>query len=186
MTSIRTMTPEEYLALPEDKPYLEYYAGEVCPKPMPNFAHTDIARQIKRVFEAYEGTGGGYTTAEGRTRFGSGHEQYFVLPDVAYYRRGITIRDGQIYLPPTVAVEIVSPDQSLAEQRSKCRRYVENGVEVAWLIEPERRWVEVYEAGREPIMLHDPEDALAPAILPSFLITLGYVFAGLDSGSKAP
>lgn len=180
MTSTRTMTPEAYLALPEDKPYLEYYAGEVCPKPMPNFSHQSVSKRLARVLQAYEDEYGGFYSTEARTRFGAGAEQYYLLPDVSYYRPGIALRDGEIFLPPTLAVEIVSPDQSLAEQRRKCRRYVESGVDVAWLIEPERRWVEVYEPGLEPPVLRDPAGVLAPRALPGFSVRLGDLFAGLD------
>ncbi|MBK7329838.1 MAG: Uma2 family endonuclease [Dehalococcoidia bacterium] len=40
------MTPEEYLALPEEKPYLEYVDGVVLQKPMPNEDHGRIAFRI--------------------------------------------------------------------------------------------------------------------------------------------
>jgi Uma2 family endonuclease len=40
------MTPEQYLALPEDKPYLEYVDGVVLQKPMPNKDHAELAAEI--------------------------------------------------------------------------------------------------------------------------------------------
>ena len=40
------MTPEEYLALPEEKPYLEYIDGMVVQKPMPTNEHAKLALEV--------------------------------------------------------------------------------------------------------------------------------------------
>lgn len=40
------MTPEQYLALPEEKPYLEYIDGMVLQKPMPNEQHARVALEV--------------------------------------------------------------------------------------------------------------------------------------------
>ena len=40
------MTPAEYLALPEEKPYLEYVDGMVMQKPRPSKIHSMLALRI--------------------------------------------------------------------------------------------------------------------------------------------
>jgi len=35
-------------------------------------------------------------------------------------------------------------------------RWIENGAEVAWLIDPERKVVEIYRPGESPEVLHEP------------------------------
>ena len=50
------MTPEEYLALPEEKPYLEYVDGVVLQKPMPNEEHGRIAFRIGFLIQTWLGS----------------------------------------------------------------------------------------------------------------------------------
>lgn len=40
------MSESEYLALPEEKPYLEYIDGVVLQKPMPNKSHVLLIEEI--------------------------------------------------------------------------------------------------------------------------------------------
>ena len=42
----RRMTEAEFLALPEEEPYLEYVDGVVLQKPMPNKSHTEIVAEL--------------------------------------------------------------------------------------------------------------------------------------------
>jgi Uma2 family endonuclease len=54
-------------------------------------------------------------------------------------------QENEIYLPPTIAFEIRSDTQSMSTLRDKCREYRSRGVEVCWLIDPQRRTVEVFD-----------------------------------------
>jgi len=42
------MTPEQYLALPQEKPYLEYVDGMVLQKLMPTFDHGALVIRLAR------------------------------------------------------------------------------------------------------------------------------------------
>ncbi|MEP6717473.1 MAG: Uma2 family endonuclease [Terriglobia bacterium] len=44
---------------------------------------------------------------------------------------------------PHFVVELRSPDDRLSRLRPKMREWVENGARLAWLIDPERRAVEI-------------------------------------------
>ena len=81
---------------------------------------------------------------------------------------------------PTVAIEIVSPDQSVSDLRRKCVFYRERGVDVCWLVEPEARWVEVWDASRDGLRLAAGE-ALSAVELPGFDLAVETLWRALDS-----
>ncbi len=53
-------------------------------------------------------------------------------------------------LCPEFLIELRSPSDRLADLQAKMRMWLANGAELAWLIDPERRIVEIYRPGREP------------------------------------
>src|SRR5437763_1753915 len=77
-------------------------------------------------------------------------------PDVAWFpadKPGIPNRKRRPRFPhfaPDFVVELRSPGDRLSRLRPKMREWVDNGASVAWLVDPERRTVEVYRPGREP------------------------------------
>jgi Uma2 family endonuclease len=46
--------------------------------------------------------------------------------------------------PPLLAIEIISPSQSVTEMLAKARRYFAGGVQSFWLVQPELRTISVY------------------------------------------
>jgi Uma2 family endonuclease len=74
-------------------------------------------------------------------------------PDAAYATeeqvRTLRVRDLDHFLPfaPAFVVELLSKTDSVKETERKMLRWIDNGVEVAWLVNPYVRTVTVYEAG---------------------------------------
>ena len=170
----RRMTEAEYLSLPEEKPYLEYVDGVVLQKPMTNAAHGRLVGFIDFAFGLYMRSHGGDYGPERRVYLadGSGYR----LPDTSYWAPGRPSGDDSI---PTLAVEVRSPDQTMDEQRQKCRAFRRNGVGVCWLIDPESRTVEVFEGGTERHASNQDEILTSP-LLPGFELPLKDLFATLD------
>ena len=169
------MSEKEYLALPEEKPYLEYVNGVVLQKPMPNANHRKLVTRFVVALDAYARSVGGDSGPEGRIAFPESSN--FRLPDAAFWGPGIPHGDDSI---PTLVVEVRSPQQSMGELRQKCRFFLRNGVQVAWLVDPETRTVELFEGGRDAEALAAPA-VLTSAALPGFELDLASLFAVLDS-----
>jgi Uma2 family endonuclease len=76
-------------------------------------------------------------------------------PDAAYaaetQARGLRKSDLAHFLPfaPAFVVELLSKTDSVKEAERKMVRWIENGVVIAWLVNPYKRTVTVYEAGGE-------------------------------------
>lgn len=169
------MSEKEYLALPEEKPYLEYVDGVVLQKPMPNANHRKLVTRFVVDLDAYANRVGGDSGPEGRIAFPA--TSNFRLPDAAFWAPGIPSGDDSI---PTLVVEVRSPQQTSTELRQKCRFFRRNGVQVAWLVDPEARTVEVFEGSRDAGTLTAPAVLTSPA-LPGFELDLAALFAVLGS-----
>jgi Uma2 family endonuclease len=165
------MSPEQYLALPEEKPYLEFVDGMVVQKPMPQEEHVELIAEIIYRMKEWMKEHKGRIGPEARARLGD--LPNYRLPDLSYWKPGI--RRGN-EAPPTLAVEVCSKDQSIAELRRKCEFLRSTGVEACWLIDPFARTAEAYEGSRSGARV----DVLAAECLPGFELPLADLFAIID------
>lgn len=173
------MTVEEYLAIPEEAPYLEYIDGEAIEKSMGDSWHVLVGGATGFAISMYGRTHGGRSGPSGRVEFGPEGATQFRLPDQAYWAPSKPFKGGRAMQPPTLAIEIRSPDDSMASQRAKCRYYRNHGVDVCWLVDPESRTIEVFEDGRDGDVLGDGA-VLTSRHLPGFELSLRQLFAVLD------
>ncbi len=165
------MTPEEYLALPEEKPYLEYVDGVVLQKPMPTSEHGDLVTELLIELGLYMRQHGGKLRSEARTAIGD--LPSYRLPDLAYWAPGRPAGDDSI---PSLAIEVRSRSQSLGELRAKCWVFRRAGVDACWLIDPVSRAAEVFEGDGDPRAVQ----TLTASCLPGFELPLATLFAVLD------
>ena len=167
----RRMTEAEYLALPEEKPYLEYVDGVVLQKPMPDDDHGFLSGALIVRLWQYGEAHGGRVGPEIRAKFPANYR----LPDASYYAAGRPSADGA---PPTLAVEVRSIGQTRAELRAKCRFFRGQGVDVCWLVDRVPREIEVFEpAGERTLSAHE---TLTSTVLPGFELKLSDLFAVIE------
>src|SRR3954467_3751188 len=135
------MSLDEFLALPEEKPALEYENGVVTQKVSPKAHHGRTQGELVALVNLY-GVPRRLALAFTETRSTFGGRSY--VPDVGIYRWANLPRrpDGKIVndfvTPWDVAVEVVSPEQSRREIEDKCRWYLANGVGLSLMIDPDR------------------------------------------------
>lgn len=172
------ISPEEYLALPEDKPYLEYINGEVVPKVAPDIRHMRLARELILEIGLYCRVHGGDVGPEGRVEFYPPGDTRFLLPDVAYWAPDRPIEGSRAMLPPTIAAEVRSPGQSLPQLRERAAFFLANGVEECWIAVPESRTVEIFT--KDGLRTLTDTDTLETPLLPGFSLSLATFFSALD------
>src|SRR5919199_4995345 len=140
------LTLEQFLALPEANPALEYGPdGQVSQKMSPTTEHgalqADLASRINQ-HAVPRRLGRAYT--EQRVNIGG----QSLVPDVNYYRASRPPARPYPNTPPDLVIEIASPDQSREDLAAKCAWYVEQGASLALLVDAEARTIDVFSAGQ--------------------------------------
>ncbi len=75
-------------------------------------------------------------------------------------------------LAPDFVVELRSPSDDLTDLRAKMREYMDNGVRLGWLIDPQNQRVEIYRL-RQPIEIREsPRSLSGEDVLPGFVLDL--------------
>ncbi|OCQ95974.1 hypothetical protein BCD67_23065 [Oscillatoriales cyanobacterium USR001] len=88
--------------------------------------------------------------------------------------------DGFLEGAPDLAVEILSPSNTLEEIDQKIREYFENGSRLVWVINPKQKYILVYRNGQEPERLVKSNDSLeGEEIVPGFNLSVAELFQKL-------
>jgi Uma2 family endonuclease len=177
------MTLDQFLALPEKEPPLELFGGEVTQKVSPKMFQSAIQSFLISLFNAFcRPKRLGRAFSELRTEYAG----ISTVPDLVYFvwdripRSPSGKRLAEAMIPPDIAVEIVSPDQSVTDLLIRCLWYVANGVRIALLIDPDRLSVVLFRPGAEPIALRDTGSLDLTDVIPGFSIDVAELFAELD------
>lgn len=87
-------------------------------------------------------------------------------------------RDQQRYAPvcPEFVIELRSPSDSLAEQQVKMDMWLQNGVQLGWLIDPQERAVTIYTPDRGPERLYAVSLVAGTGPVAGFVLPLDRIF----------
>ncbi|MGB5636358.1 MAG: Uma2 family endonuclease [Waterburya sp.] len=103
-------------------------------------------------------------------------------PDVSWIRHerwdSLTPEEKQKFIPlaPDFVLELISPNDYLINTQAKMREYLDNGVKLGWLINPDAKQVEIYRLGKDVELLDSVESLSGEDILPSFVLDLTNIF----------
>ena len=179
-TQERQYTVEDLLGMPDDGRQFELINGELIEMPPSSKTNTVLAAWIIHLLISYvvpkelgyvSSPDGGYQI--------SAHNAY--QPDAAFISKaragGL---DGQIFpVAPDLAVEIISPSETVGSVNDKIAGYFSAGSQQVWVVYPKTRVVHVYTAVNKVTIL-GVEDALSGGdVLPGFTLNIGKLFAVL-------
>jgi Uma2 family endonuclease len=82
-------------------------------------------------------------------------------------------------LAPDIAVEILSPGQTVAELRLKLRHSLKYGSRLGWLIHPARKQILVFRPGQKAQVLKIGQDLGGENVLPGFSLSVEEIFGWL-------
>ncbi|MEH2357836.1 Uma2 family endonuclease [Nostoc sp.] len=80
-------------------------------------------------------------------------------------------------LAPDFAVELRSASDSLKTVQQKMQEYIDNGVHLGWLIDPQNQQVEIYRPGQEVEILRSPTSLSGEDVLPKFVLDLTQILS---------
>jgi Uma2 family endonuclease len=177
------LTLEEFLALPEEKPALEYEDGVVTQKVSPKRRHGALQVEFAELVNAFARSRR-LARAFTETRVVLRGRSY--VPDVVVYRWDRIpldpdgkIQDGNFETPPDIAVEILSPGQSMSKAVGRCSWYVRNEVPLAVLVAPDDEAVLIFRPGQPPHVVQGAERLELDDLLPGFGLTAEQLFGAL-------
>lgn len=122
-------------------------------------------------------------TLEGQTGYRLGLQECLAL-DVSYVakeRRKLLLPDVDKYFQgaPDLAVEVLSPSDSITETERKLALFLTHGTHLAWMVDPRRKWVRVYRKLGEFELLSGDRILTGNSVLPGFRISLHRLFEEL-------
>lgn len=177
-----TWTYDDLFSLPDDGKHYEIIEGALYEMPPPNLAHaTVIANLIALLVPIIRALGGRWYTAPVGVFIARANP---VEPDIVVIlpcgkaqreRRGI---EG----PPDLVIEVLSPSNQSHDVVTKRTLYGEAGVREYWIVNPERRTLEVLMLDHSvlrTIQRVSGDDHFTSPLLHTVL-PLEEVFAGLD------
>ena len=100
-------------------------------------------------------------------------------PDLAFVDRTRVAqipRRGYAALAPDLAAEILSPDDRPGEVLAKVGEWLEAGVRLVWVIDPDRRVASVYREDGSVMTVSSDADVHGDPVLPGFSFRLAELF----------
>lgn len=86
-------------------------------------------------------------------------------------------KEGFAPICPDFVVELRSPSDRLADLQVKMQEYLENGVRLAWLLDPSEKRAQIYRPGRDVETIENAIALSGEDILPGFELDLSEIFA---------
>jgi Uma2 family endonuclease len=100
-------------------------------------------------------------------------------PDVAWIQKqrweALTLEHRRKFPPiaPDFVIELRSATDDLETLRQKMQEYMDAGVKLGWLINPQQQQVEIYRLGKDVEVQNLPTELLGEDVLPEFSLSLG-------------
>ena len=132
--SDRYVPVEEYLSTVYE-PDCEYDDGVVVERNLGEFEHAFLQTLLGTLFTNYMDNWGVFGLTEQRVQI---KLHRFLVPDLCVLRLG-TPRERILTRPPLIAIEIMSPEDTIRRATAKSIEYLEFGVEHVWVIDPSAR-----------------------------------------------
>jgi Uma2 family endonuclease len=88
--------------------------------------------------------------------------------------------------PPTLVVEVISPNDKMNRVVKRVTQFLKWGVKLVWVIDPEERTIAVYETGRTPEVFDADQELTGGMVLPDFRCRVDALFYTAEEESAGP
>ncbi len=180
LTTTPLMTAEDLFNLSNDGYRYELVDGVLIRTNQPGFAHAIVVAALIHVLRSFAvertlgvvGGGGGFVFRRKPDRV--------YAPDVVFVRADRLPprdqREGFLELIPDFAAEVLSPSDTVSDVNAKMGVYLEAGVRLAWVVDPRRQGVTVWEPDRTGRVLAVGDELDGGDVLPGFRLPVADLF----------
>jgi len=185
----KTYTPEDLLAMPNRKDY-ELVDGHLVEREMsrPSSWVGGRLHRFLDIFVEEHRLGWAWPADQGYACFPDvpGNVR---KPDVSFIRKDrlpdALTSEGYTYIPPDLAVEVVSPNESADEVENKVLEYLHAGVALVWVINPEARTVHIHRQDGSVGWLREEGELSGEDVVPGFRCRVAAIFPTTAGESSA-
>ena len=172
------MSDEEFLANYENE-RCELIDGYVREMPVPSFKHGKICNLIAFLLTKWvlEHSWGHVSVNDSLVRLGEGNYRGPDVILISFDRLPKeAVPEGTLLVVPELVVEVKSPSETWNAILSKAILYIDAGVRVVILLDPERQTASTYRTNAEQTIFGIDDKLTIPDILPGFEVRLGDLF----------
>ena len=177
------MTADELLAMPDDGFVYELIKGELIKvSPPPGYEHGLVAMNIGGPLYEYakkHRLGNVYAAETGYLLEQNPHTVR--AADVSFVRReriekALPVK-GYWLGAPDLAVEVISPSDTVGRIEGKVEQWLESGARLVWVVSPKMRSVTAYRSLTEIVVLTEKDTLDGGEVVPGFHIPVAEIFA---------
>jgi len=184
-TEKKVWTDEEFMALPKDGHRYEIVNGELVDMGSSGALHGYVCSLLVAALASYVLPKKLGVILDSSTAFKmkNGNRR---SPDISFFAKerlqGMTeLPTGFLDGAPDLAIEVLSPGNTVEEIHDKLVEYFENGTRLAWIIHPSEHYVLVYRSSQEPDRLLKSTDFLdGEDVIPGFTLPVAELFQKLS------
>ncbi len=181
----KVWTDEAFMALPDDGHRYEIIKGELIDMGNSGALHGYVCSTLMILLGGYVRIQklGAMFDSSTAFKMKNGNKR---SPDISFFTKerlqGITELPS-VFLEgaPDLAVEVLSPGNTVEEIDEKIAEYFENGARLVWVISPTQHYILVYRCAQEPDRLLKSADFLdGEDVIPGFTLPVADLFEKLS------
>jgi Uma2 family endonuclease len=184
-TEKKVWTDEEFMALPKDGHHYEIVNGELVDMGSSGALHGYVCSLLVAALASYVLPKKLGVILDSSTAFKmkNGNRR---SPDISFFAKerlqGMTeLPTGFLDGAPDLAIEVLSPGNTVEEIHDKLVEYFENGTRLVWIIHPSEHYILVYRSAQEPDRLLKSVDSLdGEDLVPGFTLPVAELFQKLS------
>ena len=181
MAMTRLMTIEEFEQMPDGDRRYELWDGELIEMAPPGEMHNDVIREIVWNAERFVRASKIEKLFIETTFVIREDPPSSLVPDIAFIHehRLQPDRDRRriVRTYPDIAIEVISPTDRIGEVLQKVARYLEAGVTLVWVVDPDSRTVTVHRQNRDMRVLTVVDTIDGEDVLPGLSIPVSDIFS---------
>ena len=181
-TVTELFTADQLLHMPSDNFRYELRKGALIKMSPAGFEHGAIAAALTVLLGQYIKANrlGVFCGAETGFKLASDPDTV-LAPDFAFVRRERVELIGKTkkFWPgaPDLAVEVMSPDDTIRKTNEKAGDWIEAGARMVWVVNPKRQTITVFRPSADPQTLAEKDVLEGQDVVPGFRCVVAEVFA---------
>ena len=177
-TPSKTLTLEQFFAIPESNVAFELINGQAVPKMSPKFFHARIQKALLLALDLWS-KDKGRVEPEWAITLQTKGKDWVPVPDllyISYTKLPVDwMEDEACPVPPELVIEIISLGQTFGELAEKATDYLTAGVDRVWIVDTKAQSITVFYPNTAPQTFKD-DTQLTDMLLPELVLLPEKIF----------